>query len=98
MALLVTQTQNEVEMKDNDNMSISLGLDENMDDSAETILMLVSQTQHESATRRKMVQLTLFGTLVEKIELKIGKVRVWGYLRKKSVKTLAKKKTIVNAI
>jgi hypothetical protein len=98
MAMIVTQTQNMAEDDDSmveadDTMSVGIDYDKNMsgfgidcDENMSGVDDLVP------CKVKKLVQMTLFGTVVKKLASKSIKVKVRSHLRRKSATTSVKKK------
>jgi hypothetical protein len=80
MPMLVTQSQNELEVEKGNSFSYkeeeekSTGPNDGL-----------TERKEPSITIRKLVQVTMFGTAVKKIKSKLGNVKVKAHLRRKSV-------------
>jgi hypothetical protein len=96
MPILVTQTQNEVDVDD----AMVVGMDDaiaNSDMSQSDMYQCPNPTV-PSLKAKAMVQTTLFDTLVKKVALKVCEVEVRGHHRRKSASTSIKKKQKVTCV
>ena len=78
MSVVVTQTQREDDVDDVSKLKLEDVDDISKLDFGETDVPMVVNTD------KRMVQMTLFGSMVEKIAMKIGNVKVRGHHRRKS--------------